>query len=374
MSFNNPYYQSKIKTGTEVEKEGIFSQEINTLFPGAELFAFTSFTFTPGTSTGVSGPTQANLLAAYDTATYPWLNNSNFFTQGEYQGFQKFTIPKSATYRFTVRGAGGGRKMNTNYRSGTWEPYGAEIVAEFSFEKGDKIQLLVGQRGEDDNTYYATQNNNTEGDNSAPGGGGGSFVFLDKDETYPLIAAGGGAGGSRNTYLSANANTGTSGYTTQSTTSSSFGQNGNGSPGFTGGGSYWSASGAGWLTNGTGGNQSTAYNYAPGSSGGQGGRAPRNGGQGGEKGTDGTDSGGDGGFGGGGGGYSDNAGTAGGGGYSGGTGGNSTPNNSSGGGGGSYINTAGQTVAGVGTATYVQTVSQTLRTSNATGSIVVEQL
>ena len=255
MSFNNPYYQSKIKTGTEVEKEGIFSQEINTLFPGAELFAFTSFTFTPGTSTGVSGPTQANLLAAYDTATYPWLNNSNFFTQGEYQGFQKFTIPKSATYRFTVRGAGGGRKMNTNYRSGTWEPYGAEIVAEFSFEKGDKIQLLVGQRGEDDNTYYATQNSNTEGDNSAPGGGGGSFVFLDKDETYPLIAAGGGAGGSRNTYLSANANTGTSGYTTQSTTSSSFGQNGNGSPGFTGGGSYWSASGAGWLTNGTGGNK-----------------------------------------------------------------------------------------------------------------------
>lgn len=375
MAFNNQHYQSKIKTATLVAKDGIFNQEVNLFYPGTELFPFASFTFTNGTQTGVFGPTQANLLAAYDTTTYSWLNNSAFFTEGEFQGFQKFTIPSTATYRFTVQGGGGGQKSHTSYRSGDWQPYGAKIVAEYSFSRGDKIQLLVGHKGEDDNTYYATQNSTSEGDNAGPGGGGGSFVFIDTGETYPLIVAGGGAGGSRNTYASADANFATTaGYQSQSTTSSASGTNGNGSPGFTGGSSYWAASGAGWLTNGTGGNQATSYNYLAGTQGGQGGRAPRNGGFGGEKGNDGTNSGGDGGFGGGGGGYSDNAGTGGGGGYSGGTGGNSAPNNASGGGGGSYVNSSGQTVAGVASATFVALISQSLAASNAHGSIIVEKV
>lgn len=374
MAFNYTYYQSKLKKGTGPSKSGVYDHENNMFSPGAALFSFTSFTFTNGTTTGVFGPTQANLLAAYDTVTYPWLNDTNLFAQGEYQGFQKFTIPKTGTYRFTVKGAGGGQKSHPSYQSGTYRPRGSQIVADFSLNIGEKIQILVGQRGEDDNTYYATQNSSSEGDNAGPGGGGGSFVFFDKDDTYPILVAGGGAGGTRNTYTNAEGSTGSNANTSQTTTTTSTGTNGNGGPGFTGGSSYWCGSGAGWLTNGTGGNQSTSYNYLPGTQGGQGGRAPRNGGFGGEKGSDGTNSGGDGGFGGGGGGYSDNTGTGGGGGYSGGTGGNSSPTNAAGGGGGLYAYAGTLTSAGIGTATWIQTVSTTVASTWDHGSVTIQLL
>jgi hypothetical protein len=104
----------------------------------------------------------------------------------------------------------------------------------------------------------------------------------------------------------------------------------------TGGDSYWAGGGAGWLTDGTGGNNATVYSYTVGSTGAQGGRRPLAGAIGGTRYNDGTDEGGDGGFGGGGGGGSDNMGTGGGGGYSGGGGCNSIPSNGQGGGGGSY--------------------------------------
>ena len=350
----------------------VFSGTIR-ITPNPALFTFTSFTFTNGTATGVNGPTLSNLLSAYNTSTYPWLNNTDFFAQGEFQGFQKFTIPQTGNYRFTVIGAGGGQKSHSSYQSGTYRPLGRKVVATYAMNSGDKIQILVGQKGEDDNTYYPTQNNSGEGDNSGPGGGGGSFVFFDKDDTYPLIAAGGGAGGSKNSYANANASGTNNANQSQTTTSTSTGINGNGSPGFTGGNSYWCGHGAGWLTNGTGGNSSNTYNYTSGYQGGQGGRAPRNGGIGGELGSDGTLSAGDGGFGGGGGGYSDNTGSGGGGGYSGGTGGNSDPNNAAGGGGGMYVHTSTLT-SGSYSATYVSTGENVLATTWAHGSVLVQKV
>ena len=160
------------------------------------------------------------------------------------------------------------------------------------------------------------------------------------DATNPLIAAGGGAGGAGFGYVERNATSTVNGQ--NSASSVNGGTSGNGGRSNSGGSSYWAGGGAGWLTNGTGGNVVTDYVYTGTYA--QGGRRPAEGGIGGTRYTDGLDEGGDGGFGGG----SDNMGTGGGGGYSGGGGQNGSlfPSMSSGGGGGSYNSGANQVNVG----------------------------
>lgn len=305
---------------------------------GDSLYDFDIFTFTTAGVTGQNGPTLAQLRSAY--SAYSWTQDSAFFDEGEFQGFQKWTVPVSGTYRFTIDGAAGGTHTYyfANSLGGTVRPLGARIVADLDLEQGEILQIIVGQRGEDSGTYYAgLETNSSEGDNAAAGGGGGTFIFYNSTDSFPIFAAGGGAGGTRNTYANSNANySSTNGYDAQPAGYGAGGVSGNGGYTNAGGSSYWSAGGAGWLTDGTGGNQSVNNNYAPGTQGAYGGRSPRNGAIGGTRGNDGTDSGGNGGFGGGGGGYSDNTGTGGGGGFSGGGGSNSSVANGGGGGGGTY--------------------------------------
>ncbi|MFJ6277225.1 glycine-rich protein [Bacillus thuringiensis] len=188
-------------------------------------------------------------------------------------GIQKWKVPKSGAYRIEAYGAQGGRHGWGQKAGG----YGAKIQGEFMLNADEEISIIVGQMGGDSKASGDT-------DNAGPGGGGGSFVFRNVADRYPLIAAGGGGG-------------------------------------------------AGWISNGTGGNRSSNYDSARQStSDGEGGMSPRNGGNGGTRGNDGNYEGGDGGFGGGGGGTDDNGGTGGGGGYSGGGGACSTPLNGRGGG------------------------------------------
>jgi hypothetical protein len=317
---------------------------INALYP------FTSVTFTNGSTTGQYGPTQSDLLANYNTSLYPWLNDSLYFTEGTYQGFQKWTVPQSGNYEFVVIGASGGQKTNTSFQGGNYRPMAAVVTATYSLIENDKIQLIVGQRGEDDGTYYPVVSNANEGDNSAPGGGGASWVFFDTTDAEPLIVAGAGGGGSKNSGTQMNASVGTDGKNSQSTTNSTnFGTGGYGSRVLANGGSYWSAGGAGWKSDGTGGNVGVNY-VAASPSYANAGQSPANSAIGGTRHDDNTDSGGNGGFGGGGGGGSDNMGTGGGGGYSGGGGSNSTPPNAGGGGGGSYSNSSNR----IGSATIAQ--------------------
>jgi len=344
------YNGGLIGTGQITASQGVHDLRRNIITPPGALYSFSSFTFTNGSTEGQNGPTQANLLASYNTVLYTWLNNSDFFTQGEYQGFQKWTVPRTGNYEFVVIGASGGQKVHPSYQAGNYQPMAAVVTATYSLTKGDKIQLIVGQRGEDDGTYFYN-GSASEFDNSAPGGGGGSFVFFNSSDAEPLIAAGGAGGGSRNSGTEMDASLTTDGKNSQSTTNSTnYGTGGYGSRPLTGGSSYWSAGGAGWKSDGTGGNQATSYNYLAGLQGAAAGRNPANGALGGTRWNDGIDSGGDGGFGGGGGGGSDNIGTGGGGGYSGGGGSNNTPNNAGGGGGGSYSNSTNR----VGSATITQ--------------------
>tara|TARA_R110001606_G_scaffold21692_4_gene75896 strand:- start:1314 stop:2354 length:1041 start_codon:yes stop_codon:yes gene_type:complete len=301
---------------------------------GGDLYDFSSFTFSHGTATSrvpnspgaprnttrgdyVYGNTKSQFLAVYDTTVNPWLDDSSFYdVEGAGNGVQKWTVPSSGDYKFTVKGAAGGSQNGAGYAGGN----GAQIIATLSLTEGDIIRMLAGKRGED--TYTGNKK-------AGAGGGGGTFVFGSLTDTEPLLVAGGG-GGSQKAGVGSNASTSTSG--TVGTANGHSGELG-GTSGNMGNnvidGNYDSGSGAGWKSgNGeiTLGNDATI------------GYAPKNGGWGGYRSSDSSDDwGGHGGFGGGGGGTTQNGAGGGAGGYSGGGGGSANPNYSGGGGGGSYI-------------------------------------
>lgn len=283
------------------------------------LFAQKTFTFTNCGSTGTLGPTQSQVNSTYGS-TNTLHNKVTIRTRG----IQEWVVPTTGPYRIDVRGAEGGRDI---YTSGNQGGKGARMVGEFNLTAGQTIKIVVGQKGGD--TRF------TSIDNAGAGGGGGSFVWRNSG-TQILIAAGGGGGASSNTgiYSGIHGNTGVNGSDAQGI-SNTGGLNGQGARRNTSGSSYWAGGGCGWLSDGTGGNNPTNYNYLPGSRGAYGGRSPRNAALGGTRWNDGNDEGGDGGFGGGGGGGSDNMGAGGGGGYSGG-GGARGGTYGDGGGGGSY--------------------------------------
>jgi len=314
-------------TAVNAEGEGGYSNEVS-----ATAIQQVNVTFTNCGQTGRTGPSQAQCDAAY--AGTPLAGQVTVVN-----GIQQWTVPVTATYRITAAGAAGGTQR---YGGGYAGGRGAIIRGDFNLTAGTVLKILVGQKGED--TRVSSE------DNAAPGGGGGTFVYINPTDTYPLIAAGGGGSGARCSSVSGtnDASFGINGNRSGSVDNG--GQNGNGGRSNAGGSSYWAGGGAGWLTDGTGGNNSTNYSYTPGSQGAYGGRSPRNGGVGGTRWNDGIDEGGDGGFGGGGGGGSDNMGGGGGGGYSGGGGARYDPcGNEPGGGGGSYNGGSNPTNVGYNT-------------------------
>lgn len=287
------------------------------------LYSFRSHKFTNAGAVGRLGPTISQVRSAYSGVS--WAQNSNFLSM-DTQGIQKWKVPANGLYSIRAAGAAGGYHSFAKMRGG----YGAVIESNIQLTKGSFLYIIVGQKGED------LRVSSGDVDNAAPGGGGGTFVYKNAYDQYPLIAAGGGGGGSRVymdvleaslTVAAKSSGNGTPG-----------GTNGNGG-GINQGSDYFAGGGSGWLTDGTGGNNPTLYNFNPSQYGAEGGRSPRNGAVGGIRFKDGNDEGGDGGFGGGGGGGSDNMGTGGGGGYSGGGGartGSGNTENGQGGGGASY--------------------------------------
>ena len=94
----------------------------------------------------------------------------------EIQGIQLWTVPKSGKYRIEAFGAGGGG-WSSSYTVKE-DQQGAQIRGDFELIQGEKIRILVGQRG------YRS------------GGGDGTFVVRNLDDTISsaLIIAGGGGG------------------------------------------------------------------------------------------------------------------------------------------------------------------------------------
>ena len=253
-----------------------------------ELYSFTSFTFTNAGITGRNGPTRANCLSSYNTATNTWLNNTAYFNVVT-QGYQLWTVPATGSYRITSIGAAGG---GTSSLSG--KGAGARMIGVFNFTSGQKLKILVGQQGQDGSNACGS----TKG-----GGGGGSFV-VSEDNSTPYIIAGGGGGGSRHQVTNMNAVVATTGVA---------GSDSGGAGGSTGGGG---GSVAGCVNGASGGGGFTGNGVTGNDTGTSGGLSFTNGGTGGTGGTQYGGSTAAGGFGGGGGSSSYMGG--GGGGYSGG--------------------------------------------------------
>ena len=277
-------------------------------FAGAQsLYTLTgnTHTFTSGGVTGRVGPDLATLRTSYTTAN-AWKNT--YLQQGNFQGYQDWTVPVSGVYEFDVQGASG---YDGTGAGGVGR--GAIVKGRLSLTKGEIITIVVGQIG------TAPSSGTLAG-----GSGGGTFVVR-KSGNVPLFIAGGGSAES-------NAGAGRDGVTTN--------LGGTSTSGITAGGAVsFGGRSSGGYSSGGGGFAGTGQDGAAGNLGGQSfqtglalGTNARVGGYGGFGGAGQSD-----------GNFVVQSGGAGG--YSGGGGARTTNNNQSGGGGGSFITLEANTVS-----------------------------
>jgi hypothetical protein len=259
------------------------------IFTASPLFA--QFTFTNASAIGVSGPSQAQINAAYLSTSLSGLVTVT-------NGIQEWVVPQTGLYKISASGARGGNATGSVFLPGN----GAKMEGEFILTSGETIRILVGQMGQD--RLYSG------------GGGGGTFVTRTPHNTLSsiLVIAGGGGASSQDE----------AGLHGDSGLCGTFGNqsgpaqcNGDGGLSFIGNSG---SGGGGFFTNGQNGaigTGGTAYIL-----GGQGGTTNNQqaGGFGGGGGQNGTGT------------YAASAG----GGFSGGNGGNRAPGRTGGGGGGSY--------------------------------------
>jgi hypothetical protein len=306
------YYTSSTPLTGLTSGSTYFLKNVTDTFSGTQALytlASNTHTFTTCGKTGRVGPDNSEILAGYSTT---W--HGVYLRQGDFTGYQDWTVPVSGTYKFTVAGASG---YNGTGVGGVGR--GAIVSGSVALTKGETITIAVGQVGS------APRSANIYG-----GSGGGSFVVR-KSGNQPLLVAGGGtaesnAGAGRDGVLTRLAGTSTSGATSGG---------GIGSGGVSSGGR--SAAGGGFTTAGQDGPEGDL-----------GGGSFLNGLTMGEN----VRGGGYGGFGGGGSSEQNLTGQAGGaGGYSGGGGARSFTSGHSGGGGGSFI-ISSATAVGTSTGTF----------------------
>lgn len=206
------------------------------------LFAFSSYTFLPIVSPGSpTGPTLAQMQSAYAGTT--WI--SSYFTLGSYQGYQRWTVPKTGNYTIQAGGARGGDGTGVYSTSISTLSYGALITGTFALNIGDVLEMVIGVNGGNSGGPHGNEN----------GGGGGTFIYNVTQNTL-LLVAGGSGGVPSSTYgtactrnlsigngQSGNAGGNTSGcYTSVSSPSNGYGGNS--------AGSYQGGAGGGYLSSG----------------------------------------------------------------------------------------------------------------------------
>ncbi|MDC1211964.1 hypothetical protein N8Z73_00640 [bacterium] len=148
---------------------------------------------------------------------------------------QTFIVPVGAnTINLSATGAGGGLASGG---SATYTPgRGVTMSGNFSVSAGDTLQILVGERGNDDIPGFGG------------GGGGGTYIANGPtiaSATLMLAAGGGGGAGTTGTQTNSNASTGTSGIDGSGANPGTGGTAG-------AGGTFaavTSGAGAGWLSN-----------------------------------------------------------------------------------------------------------------------------
>ena len=271
-----------------------------------------TYSFTNAGFSGVNGPVQESVTAAYAGTTLAGQVRVNT------RGIQEWTVPASDTYSVTVAGASGG------YVPLKLGGRGRVITVERYFNAGQVLKILVGQEG--GRVYFTT--------GYAGGGGGGSFV-VDSSTSTALLVAGGGGGAAQSSNIYGNSGGGVGSDAASYNSTSGTAGTGGASGGSSGGGGLSNGSwcgGSGGGFSGDGPNSTFGIGY--------GGKSFLNGGVGGVNNGNSTTLNIPGGFGGGGGGltwtsYETNAG--GGGGYSGGGCGRNASASGGGGGGGNLV-------------------------------------
>ena len=209
-------------------------------------FINTAYEFTNAGAIGREGPTQSEINTAYQGTNLE--NNVTVQTRG----IQEWSVPFSGTYRIEVFGASGGD--STLGTAGK----GASMSGNFTFNESQLLKIIPGQKGKSNS-------------NHGGGGGGGSFVVNAIDSSL-LIAAGGGggAGGYLETTINPHLQDGKDAVSETSGTDAqtqgpgagftSLGQGGSSGSGGTGGVSnHPGGGGAGFLTDGTLGQNTAGY-------------------------------------------------------------------------------------------------------------------
>lgn len=98
-------------------------------------------------------------------------------------GIQIWSVPVTGLYSITAWGASGGNGTGASPRLGG---RGARIKGHFKLNAGEKLKILVGQKGKCPSPPPQ----------DSPGGGGGG-TFVTKGNGSPLVVAGGGGGGAK---------------------------------------------------------------------------------------------------------------------------------------------------------------------------------
>ena len=160
---------------------GNYTVSSNISIPYSFFGVGTSFTFTTAGQTGRTGPSLATCQSAYSaTAWTASTSNLNMTTNG----VQRWTVPSTGTYSFTVAGARGGSD------GAATQGYGRIVTGNVNLTAGEVLNIVCGQPGAD-----------TGDTNGGGGGGGGTFVYTGSSTSYAstdlIFAAGAGSGGNR---------------------------------------------------------------------------------------------------------------------------------------------------------------------------------
>lgn len=174
------------RSGNVVRYDGTANSWAISAQIGAALgYDFTEHLFTTNALTGAVPPTLEQLRVAYSATT--WVTNDSLFNVED--GIQYWTVPKSGRYAIEAKGAGNSSVAR-----------GARVYGEVNLVAGDRLRMIVGQRGTSFNGCGATCVSDGRGLIMIAGGAGANRNSTGSDANASLTAPGTGMGGKAHTY------------------------------------------------------------------------------------------------------------------------------------------------------------------------------
>lgn len=149
------------------------------------LYKFNEFKFECCGANGHRGPNLALCKTYYTnrpdvSSLDTWWTDLSYLNMGDL-GIQHWTVPVTGQYDITIAGAGGGRSYIPDEEQR--EGYGAKIDFSAVLQKGDKYQILIGQKGILGPQRGSTLNEGYTNYMPYSSSGGGATFFI-KNATY----------------------------------------------------------------------------------------------------------------------------------------------------------------------------------------------